>query len=143
MIECPRDKGESTMDMELAAMTSNHESRKPRINDEYLPATCRTSNYDLASPKDNYDRFLNDDLSVQRIEHVLPHLWLVGRPYPARALNIQRVLKREIVATTDASLHLVWTTDKIYVKALPRYITSSVFYDQHLGPPPPRGPEPK
>lgn len=115
------------------------DSREPRIDDEHLPATCRTQEHDLVSPNSDCGRFLRDDLSVQRIEDVLPHLWLVGRPYPARALNIQRVLKREIIATTDASLHLVWTTGKIYVKALPRYMTMSTFYDHYLGPPPPRG----
>lgn len=126
--------------MELVAMSTN--SREPRIDDEHLPATCRTQEHDLISPNSNFSQFLSKDLSVQRIEDVLPHLWLVGRPYPARALNIQRVMKREIVATTDASLHLVWTTGKIYVKALPRYMTTPSFYDQCLGPPPPRGPAP-
>lgn len=123
-------------------MTTDVDSRELQIDDEHLPATCRTREHDLISPNSNCGQFLSDDLSVQRIEDVLPYLWLVGRPYPARALNIQRVLKREIVATTDASLHLVWTTGKIYVKALPRYMTTASFYDQCLGPPPPRGPAP-
>jgi hypothetical protein len=44
------------------------------------------------------------------------------------------VLKRELVPTIDASLHLVWTSQKRYIKALPRYITADCFYDRYLAP---------
>jgi hypothetical protein len=85
--------------------------------------------------------FPKDDLSVKRIEDIAPHLWVVGRPYLPRPLNLQRILKREIgVATTDASLHLVWTYQTLYVKALPRYLVSMAFFEQRLSLPHPCGP---
>lgn len=74
---------------------------------------------------------MRTDLSVERVENVFPHLWVVGRPFPPRPLNIQRVLNREIIATTDPSLHLVWTSKKMFVKPLPRYIVSKDFYKRN------------
>jgi hypothetical protein len=76
--------------------------------DDGLPAVVFTQDHFLVSPILD-EEFLEDDLSVKRIEDIAPHLWMVGRPYLPRPLNLQRILKREIVATTDASLHLVWT----------------------------------
>lgn len=78
--------------------------------------------------------FLRADLSVRRIDDIRKHLWLVGRPYPPRPLNTQRVLEREIIPTTDASLHLVWTTGRLYVKPLPACLLSEDFYEQRLSP---------
>lgn len=97
-----------------------------------LPAVVFTQDHFLTSPNLDYEKFLDDDLSVNRVEEIACHLWLVGRPYPPRPLNLQRVLKRDIVATTDASLHLVWTSQTMYVKALPKYLVSKAFYEQRL-----------
>jgi hypothetical protein len=126
-----------SIELEVADMANKHGA--PQIEAENLPATFRTKEHVLVLQFSDH-RFLDDDLSVKRIEDVLPHLWLVGRPYPARALNIQKVLRREIIPTTDASLHLVWTSEKIYVKALPCYTTTNSFYDQNLVPSNPHGP---
>jgi hypothetical protein len=112
---------------ELDELASNQDS----VGDG-LPAVVFTKDHFLTSPDFDYERFLDDDLSVERIEDIASHLWLVGRPYPPRPLNLQRVLKRDIVATTDASLHLVWTSQAMYVKALPRYLVSKTFYEQRL-----------
>ena len=125
--------------IELADMPTQRSGTSP-IDYEDLPAIFRTRDHDLVAPSSRYTEFLDNDLSVERVENVLPYLWLVGRPYPARALNIQKVLRREIVPTTDASLHLIWTSQKIYVKALPRYITAISFYYQHLTPSHPHAP---
>lgn len=129
----------SDCSIELAAM-GNRDGTP--IDDGDLPATFRSNSkkYTLGRPSCDYQQFLDDDLSVKRIEDVQSHLWMVGRPYPARALNIQKVLGREIIPTTDASLHLVWTSQKIYIKALPRYMTSMSFYNTTLAPPHPHGP---
>jgi hypothetical protein len=130
----------SQCSIELAVMANRNGT--PPMDDADLPATFRSTldKHTLVWPSSDHQQFLHDDLSVERIEDVQSHLWLVGRPYPARALNIQRVLGREIIPTTDASLHLVWTSKKIHIKALPRYMTSSSFYDANLAPPHPYGP---
>jgi hypothetical protein len=130
----------SRYSIELAVMANRNGT--PPMDDGDLPAIFRSTldKHTLIWPSSDYQQFLHDDLSVERVEDVQSHLWLVGRPYPARALNIQKVLGREIISTTDASLHLVWTSKKIHVKALPRYMTSSSFYDANLAPPRPYGP---
>jgi hypothetical protein len=107
--------------------------------DDNLPAVVFTKDHFLVSPTLD-EEFLKDDLSVKRIEDIAPHLWMVGRPYLPRPLSLQRILKREIVATTDASLHLVWTYQTLYVKALPRYLVSKAFFEQRLSLPHPCGP---
>lgn len=62
---------------------------------------------------------------------------MVGRPYPARPLSTQRILDRDIVPTTDTSLHLIWTTKKIYIRAMPSCLLDQSFYSQHLSLPNP------
>lgn len=42
------------------------------------------------------------------------------------------MLNRQIVPTTEASLHLVWTAGKIFIKPLPSYLCSDWFWDQYL-----------
>jgi hypothetical protein len=125
----------AVMAYELDELASNLDS----IGDG-LPAVVFTQDHFLISPDFDYEKFLDDDLSVNRVEEIASHLWLVGRPYPPRPLNLQRVLKRDIVATTDASLHLVWTSQTMYVKALPRYLVANAFYEQRLCLPHPNRP---
>ncbi|CAK1354065.1 unnamed protein product [Cercospora beticola] len=97
------------------------------FQDEDLPATFRTKDSGLASPLDDLESFLASDLSVDRLEHIAKYLWLAGRSYPPRALNLQAVLERTI-----APLHLVWVPGKIYIKPLPRYFFTPSFFQQYL-----------
>ncbi|GIZ38927.1 hypothetical protein CKM354_000232500 [Cercospora kikuchii] len=113
-------------------MATRTELLAKTVRDEDLPASFRFEDHSLASPCDHLERFLTSDLSVGRIEKVASHLWMVGRPHPPRALNLQAVLKREIVPCSDASLHLVWAPGKIFVKPLPRYFLSPAFYERYL-----------
>jgi hypothetical protein len=120
---------------------ANRPSGNPSpVNDSDLPASFRTKKHSLALPYDHFDSFIDSDLSVERIESISDHLWLVGRPYLPRPINIQKVLNREIVATGDPSLHLVWTSGKIFVKPLPAYVLSTQFYDKYLRPGKANGP---
>ncbi|EME79344.1 uncharacterized protein MYCFIDRAFT_190287 [Pseudocercospora fijiensis CIRAD86] len=75
--------------------------------------------------------FLEQDLASQRLDNASPYLWMVGRPLPPRPLNKQLVLDRRIIPTTDASLHLVWTSRKIFVKPLPECMLLTALYE-HL-----------
>jgi hypothetical protein len=47
-------------------------------------------------------------------------------------LHRQRVKRRTIIVTEDPKLHLVWIYDRIFIKPLPRYIGSHVFWKDHL-----------
>lgn len=101
-----------------------------------LPAVCRDrGKHHLRHPSpDDLASFIADDLSTSQLEALHRSLWMVGKPYPPRPLNLQRVLSRAAVATDDISLHLVWTAHKIFVKPLPSCILADDFYDEFLQP---------
>jgi len=109
------------------------------IEDRELPACFRTEARFLALPSSDLRVFLDQDLCVERINRVSSYLWLVGRPYSPRPINIQLVLDRALTPTTDASLHLVWTSKRIFLKPLPRYLLSDTFYKLFLDLPHPHG----
>ncbi|OJJ51916.1 hypothetical protein ASPSYDRAFT_63077 [Aspergillus sydowii CBS 593.65] len=50
-------------------------------------------------------------------------------------LHRQRVKGRQIVVTEDPRLHLVWIDDRIFLKPVPQYITSYVFWDTFMNNP--------
>lgn len=109
---------------------------RPKLDDSELPANFRIAHegHVLVQPSADLDTFIEHDLSIKRIDIILQYLWLAGRPYPPRPLSVQTVLNRTTVPTNEASLHLVWASDKIYLKPLPRYILSDLFYEQYLKP---------
>jgi hypothetical protein len=47
-------------------------------------------------------------------------------------LHRQLVKRRAIIVTEDPKLHLVWIHDRIFIKPLPRYITSYAFWRDYL-----------
>ncbi|KAH6989836.1 hypothetical protein EDB80DRAFT_162024 [Ilyonectria destructans] len=47
-------------------------------------------------------------------------------------LHRQLVKRRTIVVTEDPKLHLAWIHDRIFIKPLPRYITSYAFWRDYL-----------
>ena len=49
------------------------------------------------------------------------------------ALHRQRVKGRHIIITEEVRLHLVWIHDRIFVKPLPKYLLSHVFWEWFLG----------
>lgn len=94
-----------------------------------LPATVRSRDHLISSYDSSQDlrKLLDDDLCIEKTKDVANHLWAVGRPYPPRALNIQLVLNRTIVPTNETSLHLVWTSGRIFIRVLPPYFLNTGF----------------
>lgn len=121
-------------------MANHPQQIPPGIEDDWLPGNFRTDKHVLTLPIRNVRSFLESDLSVERIDDIQKHLWMVGRPYPPRPLNLQITLNRTIISTTDPSLHLVWKSKRIFVKPLPAYILSARFYEHYLSRPQPLGP---
>ncbi|KAK7398582.1 hypothetical protein QQX98_012038 [Neonectria punicea] len=76
--------------------------------------------------------FLEKELSVPRLNDIHGHLWLAGRPVPARPLNYQVASSRVITVTEDIHLHLIWEPGRMFLKPLPRYLLSSAFWIEHL-----------
>ncbi|KAF6828342.1 hypothetical protein CMUS01_08632 [Colletotrichum musicola] len=74
--------------------------------------------------------FCSDDL-----DRMADRLWWMSKQDSRNisALHRQSVKRRTIIVTEDPKLHLVWIQDRIFIKPLPRYITSQTFWRNHLG----------
>lgn len=78
--------------------------------------------------------FLRSELSTPLIDELYTHLWLVARKLGKSVdpLNRQRVRSREIIATEDIHLHLVWYHNKLYVKPMPLCLLNYEFWATYL-----------
>jgi hypothetical protein len=98
-----------------------------------LPATCHIKGDEICVPQpDLY--FLENDLSVKRLEDVIDWLWICGRPMPPRALHYQRLIERTIYITEKADMHLVWARSAIYLKPIPLYLLDLDFWTAYILP---------
>ncbi|KAF1828122.1 hypothetical protein BDW02DRAFT_575134 [Decorospora gaudefroyi] len=95
-----------------------------------LPGQPSISLNDLSLTK----KFLEYDLWSDDLERIAPRLWIMTTTSSANVnpLHRQRVKGREIVVTEDARLHLVWIHDRIFIKPIPRYLLSHVFWETYL-----------
>ncbi|KAF2177558.1 hypothetical protein K469DRAFT_719764 [Zopfia rhizophila CBS 207.26] len=98
-----------------------------------LPATYR-NRHTVRLVSADLRSFLECDLNIERLNSIHDWFWLVGFPTSPRALHYQRLKKREIIATEQMDLHLVWSTDRIFIKPLPRYLLCPHFWRQHICP---------
>lgn len=92
-----------------------------------LPASRRTIQGDLKAPAANYE-WVDEETDLTRLGDIHNWLWMVGRPTPPRPLHQQRFLNRQIVITERLDLHLVWATDRIFMKPLPRFLLDRRFW---------------
>ncbi|KAJ2895215.1 hypothetical protein MKZ38_006766 [Zalerion maritima] len=100
-----------------------------------LPSSYRRNdNIELPHPRDL--DFFRQELDPARITAVLDWLWVVGRPMPPRPLHHQLILGREIFITEMVDMHLVWTTGRIFLKPVPRYLLDRTFWESMIGCPP-------
>lgn len=78
--------------------------------------------------------FLQQELSVARLNSIHRHLWWAGRPGNIHPLHRQLMLHRRILVTEDASLHLVWYDSTIFVKPLPAFLLDWELVARHVCP---------
>ncbi|PHH81399.1 hypothetical protein CDD82_876 [Ophiocordyceps australis] len=99
-----------------------------------LPASYRGKDGDIvpAASESSALACLDKELDLDRLARIQPHLWLAGRPVPPRALHHQLILGRTILVTERMDLHLVWTTGRIFIKPLPRFLLEPCFWHHHL-----------
>ncbi|KAJ5722865.1 hypothetical protein N7488_000900 [Penicillium malachiteum] len=97
-----------------------------------FPSTYRTADGELALVKSNKQEFLASDLSVDRLDDVFQHLWMVGLPIPPRPLHYQLVLQRKIVICEKMDMHLVWGNDQLFLKPIPLYLLSPTIWETLL-----------
>ncbi|CEF85645.1 unnamed protein product [Fusarium graminearum] len=114
-----------------------------------FPASRRTKEDDLVAPEIFHsfslanvenDRTLlttildwvDKEIDLCRLANIHNFLWIAGRPMPPRPIHQQRLLNREIFITERLDLHLVWTTDRIFLKPLPRFLLDPRFWERFL-----------
>ncbi|KAI1347041.1 hypothetical protein F5Y01DRAFT_319118 [Xylaria sp. FL0043] len=97
-----------------------------------LPASYRTPTDDLAPPRLRDDDYFEKELGVGRLRSLSAWLWVAGRPMPARPLHYQLLLGREIVLVEQMDLHLVWTSGRMFLKPIPRYLLEPCFWTIYL-----------
>ena len=76
--------------------------------------------------------FYAAELDVSRLKALYNHLWLAGLERPARPLHYQLALGRRIVVTENASLHLLWEADRLYLKPLPDWLLNVEIWESVL-----------
>ncbi|KAJ6021614.1 hypothetical protein N7540_007118 [Penicillium herquei] len=97
-----------------------------------FPSTFRTADGELALVKSNKQEFLASELSIDRLDNVFEHLWMVGLPIPPRPLHYQLFLQRKIVLCEKMDMHLVWGNDLLFLKPIPRYLLSPTTWETLL-----------
>jgi hypothetical protein len=99
-----------------------------------LPASYRTGERadDMKAASPDIAACLRQDLDLHRIHRVWKWMWVVGLPMPPRPLHQQLLMSRDIFITEQMDMHLVWTTGRIFLKPIPRYLLHSAFWKAHL-----------
>lgn len=102
-----------------------------RLASEHLPGHPRVSRWD----RRGLLKFLEKEYCSADLDRVSSKLWWMSKQDSTSIspLHRQQVKRRSIVVTEDPKLHLVWVHDRIFVKPLPRYLTSHAFWRDHLG----------
>jgi len=98
---------------------------------ELLPASYRTPDDMMEIPAID-EAFLVSQLDLSRLNRLYNMFWMVGRPMPSRPLHYQRTLSRDIFITEEMDMHLVWTSGRIYLKPIPRFLLNPDFWSGHL-----------
>ena len=73
---------------------------------------------------------MDKELNLERLNAVHDKLWLVGRPEPPRPLHHQVILGRELVITERMDMHLVWASDRMFLKPLSPVLIDKRFWKE-------------
>lgn len=100
---------------------------------DYLPGHPRI---EMSDHKGLFD-FIRQEVWSEDLESISDRLWWMSKQDSSNIspLHRQRVKGRQIIVTEDPRLHLVWIDDRIFLKPLPQYITSYVFWDMFMSEP--------
>lgn len=83
-------------------------------------------------PRASLATYLAAELDVSRLSDIFSFLWFAGHRGYIRPLHRQLLVKRSIIITEQADLHLVWFDQQIYLKPLPPFLLNHGFYSQHI-----------
>ncbi|KAH6994663.1 hypothetical protein EDB82DRAFT_198776 [Fusarium venenatum] len=98
----------------------------------FFPATCHAQNSDLTTPSRQPEEFVAKELDLRRLTEVSGWLWFAGRLEPPRPLHLQLLLGRAITCTEQMDLHLIWSTGRIFIKPIPRFLLNRHMWGQYL-----------
>ncbi|KAM3555660.1 hypothetical protein ARSEF4850_005901 [Beauveria asiatica] len=93
-----------------------------------LPASYRKESGDFVAAGQHVTACIEEELDLRRLTSIQGWLWVAGMPLPPRALHHQRLLGREIFNTEQMNIHIVWTTGKIFLKPIPRFLLDPAFW---------------
>ncbi|ERF76577.1 hypothetical protein EPUS_05850 [Endocarpon pusillum Z07020] len=101
------------------------------VSTPYLPGYPRISLQNRCGALD----FLEKEYCSADLDRMAGRLWWMSKQDSANISPFHRQLvkRRSIIVTEDPKLHLVWIYDRIFVKPLPRYLTSYAFWRDYLG----------
>ena len=104
-------------------------TRKSRVEKDYLPGQPR-----IALQGTRLESYLEQDFLTKDLDRLAPHLWLVGTQDSSHisSLTQQIVRGRNIILTEDPGLHLLWISDRVYIKPIPKYLLSHAFWEFYL-----------
>lgn len=79
-------------------------------------------------------QYLDRDLPTPDLDRMSRHLWLLATPKHSHIspLHDQIVRGRQIVVSENPELHLVWIHSRVFVKPLPPFLLSHVFWAHYL-----------
>ena len=85
---------------------------------------------------DKASAFLMAELSTPLLDSLYPKLWLVARKEGSHIdpLHHQHVKGRQVIVSEDPKMHLIWTTNKIFIKPVPHCLFSYYFWLSFLSP---------
>lgn len=81
---------------------------------------------------DNFEKLLEAELDLRRINDIHGELWMCGRPMNARPLHEQLLQGRRLLVTKRMDLHLLYYSDIIMIKPLPLYLLNEDVWKTYL-----------
>ncbi|CAM1500532.1 Fc.00g096940.m01.CDS01 [Cosmosporella sp. VM-42] len=96
-----------------------------------MPASYVTED-DYLTPISFDVNSLKVDLDVEELNEIFSYLHFAGQPVPPDALHHQLLLNRDIFITEEMAVHLVWTTGRIFLKPIPRFLLEPRAWAEHL-----------
>ncbi|KAK4070043.1 hypothetical protein Purlil1_13561 [Purpureocillium lilacinum] len=123
--------------VQLLGPDSRPDDATPSVDDlaSLMPASYRTGSDNLVAVGRCISPSLERELDLHRLDAIHNWLWLAGRLAPPRPLHQQMALGREVIITERMDMHLVWTTGKLFLKPIPRFLLVPNFWAAYLSEP--------
>lgn len=95
----------------------------------YLPGDPRIQLTDT-----NIGQCLQAELMTVELNKLAPYLWLMTTQSSKNIspLTEQLVRGRKLIVSENPGLHLVWVHDRVFLKPLPEYLLSHIFWEHYL-----------